>query len=71
MQSWFWESVIDFYVKVGFSGEGASHVGEIIGSFQWLVIHNDLWLVIHLSRCRLLYDFRLLGADGKTNQRCR
>ena len=59
-------SVIDFRVNVGFSGEGASQVGERIGSFQWLVIHKDVWLVIHLSRCRLVRDFCLLGADGKT-----
>ena len=62
----FGESVIDFYVNVGFYGEGASQVGERIGSFQWLVIHKDVWLVIHLSRCRLVHDFCLLGADGKT-----
>ena len=62
----FGKSVIDFHVNVGFSGDGASQVGEIIGSFQWLVIHKDVWLVIHISRCRLVHDFCLLGADGKT-----
>ena len=46
--------------------EGASQVGERIGSIQWLVIHRDVWLVIHLLRCRLVHDFCLLGADGKT-----
>ena len=66
MQSWFWKVFIDFHVNVGFSGEGASQVGERIGSFPWLVIHKDVWLVIHLSRCRLVHDFCLLGADGKT-----
>ena len=25
-----------------------------------------MWLVIHISRCRLVHDFRLHGADGKT-----
>ena len=25
-----------------------------------------MWLVLHLSRCRLVHDFCLLGADGKT-----
>ena len=25
-----------------------------------------VWLVIHLSRCRLVHDFCLHGADGKT-----
>ena len=63
----FGKSVIDFHVNVGFSGEGASQVGERIGGFQWLVIHKDVCLVIHLSRCRLVHDFCLLGADGKTN----
>ena len=62
----FGESVIDFHVDVGFSGEVASQVGERVGSFQWLVIHKDVWLVMHLSRCRLVHDFCLLGADGKT-----
>ena len=66
MQSWLnGKSVIDFHVNVGFSAEGASPVGERVGSFKWLVIHNDVWLVIHLSRCRLVHDFCLLGADGK------
>ena len=32
--------------------EGASQVGELICRFQWLVIHKDVWLVIHISRCR-------------------
>ena len=41
-------------------------VSERIGSIQWLVIHKDVWLVIHLLRCRLVHDFCLLGADGKT-----
>ena len=65
----FGESVIDFHVDVGFSGEGASQVGERIGTFQWLVIHKDTLLVIHLSRltrCRLVHDFCLLGADCRT-----
>ena len=62
----FGKSVIDFHVNTGLSGEGASQVGEIIGSIQWLVIHKDVWLVIHLLRCRLVHDFCLLGADGKT-----
>ena len=62
----FGKSVIDFHVNAGFSGEGASQVGEIIGSIQWLVILKDVWLVIHLLRCRLVHDFCLLGADGKT-----
>ena len=53
------------HVNVWFSGQGASQVGERIGSFQWLVIHKDMWLVIHLSRCRVMRDFCLLGADGK------
>ena len=44
----FGKSVIDFHVNAGFSGEGASQVGERIGSIQWLVIHKDVWLVIHL-----------------------
>ena len=48
------------------SREGASQVGEIIGSFDWLVIHKDVWLVIHILRCRLVLDFCLFGADGKT-----
>ena len=61
----FGKYVIDFHVNVGFSGEGASQVGEIIGSLQWLNIHKDMWLVIDLSRCRLVRDFCLLGADGK------
>ena len=25
-----------------------------------------MWLVIHISRCRLVHDVCLLGADGKT-----
>ncbi len=62
----FGKSVIDFHVNVGFSREGASQVGEIMGSFKWLVIHKDVWLLIHLSRCRLVHDSCLLGADGKT-----
>ena len=65
----FGKSVIDFPVNVGFSGDGASQVRERIGSFQWLVIHKDVWLVIHLLQCRLVHDFCLLevlGADGKT-----
>ena len=37
-----------------------------MGSFKWLVIHKDVWLLIHLSRCRLVHDSCLLGADGKT-----
>ena len=41
-------------------------VGEIIGSFQWLVILKDVWLVKHISWCRLVQDFCLLSADGKT-----
>ena len=41
-------------------------VGEIIGSFQWFVINKHVWLVIHPSWCRLVHDFCLLGADGKT-----
>ena len=53
----FGKYVIDFHVNAGFSGEGASQVGEIIGSIQWLVIHKDVWLVIHLLRCRLVHDF--------------
>ena len=32
--------------------EGASQLGELICRFQWLVIHKDVWLVIHISRCR-------------------
>ena len=60
------ESVIDFHINVGFSGEGASQVGERISSFQWLAIHNDVWLMIHLSRCRQVHDLCLLGADGKS-----
>ena len=44
----------------------ASLEGERIGSFKWLVIHEAVWLLIHLSRCRLVHDFCLLGADGKT-----
>ena len=62
----FGKSVIDFHVNVGFSGEGASQVCERIGSFQWFVINKEVWLVIHLSWCRLVHDFCLLGADGKT-----
>ena len=62
----FGKSVIDFHVNVGFSGEGASQVGERVGSFQWPVINKDVWLVIHISWCRLVHDFCLLGADGKT-----
>ena len=62
----FGKSVIDFHVNVGFFGEGASQVGERIGSVKWIVIHKDVWLVIHISRCRLVHDFCLLGADGKT-----
>ena len=61
----FGKSVIDFHIDVGFSGEGASQVGEIICRFQWLVIHNDVWLVIHISRCRLVHDLCLLGYDVK------
>ena len=62
----FGKSVIDFHVNVGFSGEGASQVGERIGSFQWFVL-TKVWLImIHLSWCRLVHDFCLLGADGKT-----
>ena len=53
-------------VRLCFSGEGASQVGERVGSFQWIVNHRDVWLVIHRSRCRLVHDFCLLGADGKT-----
>ena len=63
----FGKYVIDFHINVGFSGEGASQVGERIGSFKWLVIHKRLWLVIHILLCRLLHDFWLLGAVGKTN----
>ena len=57
----FRKSVIDFHVNVGFSGEGASQVGERI-------IHTDVWLVIglHPSRCMLGHDFCFRGADGKT-----
>ncbi len=62
----FGKSVIDFHVNVGFSGEGASNVGERIGSFQWFVINKDVWLVIHISWCKLVHDVCLLGADGKT-----
>ena len=62
----FGKSVIDFHVNAGFYGEGASQVGERIGSIQWLVIHKDVWLVIHLLRSRLVHDFCLLCADGKT-----
>ena len=62
----FGESVIDFHVDVGFSRESASQVGERVSSFQSLVIHKDVWLVIHLSLCRLVQDFCILGADGKT-----
>ena len=62
----FGEYVTDFHVDVGFSGEGASQVGERVGSFQWLVIYKDVCLVIHLSRSRLVHDFCLIGADGKT-----
>ena len=64
----FGESVIDFHVDVGFSGEGAFQVGEQVGRFQWLTIHKDVWLVTHLPRCRLVHDFCLLGADGKTTK---
>ncbi len=66
MQSWFGKYVIDFHVNVGFSGEGASQVGERIGTFHWFVIDKYVWLVIHLQWCRLVHDFCLLGADGKT-----
>ena len=62
----FGKSVIDFHVNAGFSGDGASQVGEIIGSFQCFFINKDVWLVIHPSWCRLVHDFCLLGADGKT-----
>ena len=62
----FGKSVIDFHVNVGFSREGASHVIEIIGSFKGLAIHKDVWLVIHILRCRLVHEFCLIGADGKT-----
>ena len=66
MPSWPWKICYLLHINVGFSGEGASQVGERIGSFKWLVIHKDVWLVIHLSLCRLVHDFCLLGADGKT-----
>ena len=35
-------------------------------SFKCLVIHKDVWFLMHLLRSRLLHDFCLLGADGKT-----
>ena len=57
---------MDFHVNVGLSGEGASQVGERIGSIQWFVINKDVWLFLHISWCRLVHDFRNLGADGKT-----
>ena len=62
----FVKSVILFQVNVAFSREGASYVGEIIGRFKWLVIQKDVWLVIHLPRCRLVHVFCLFFADGKT-----
>ena len=35
-------------------------------AFSGSCIHTYVWLMIHRSRCTLVHDFCLLGADGKT-----
>ena len=35
-------------------------------AFSGSCIHTCVWLMIHRSRCTLVHDFCLLGADGKT-----